>query len=386
MLLRDTVHDPKTPRRAMASTGWYIARRGSKLVRYVCVLMIFLLILSFLPARAPNVDRTDSNNSFSIMQITDTQYLSDFHPSLYAGLIRWVVNNAQAYNLQMVVHTGDIVQDDYATGEWTNANAAMLTLLDNNIPYLWCAGNHDQLHSNRTSSHMSGDPNGVWLGHDYAAFNQTVAEAKPYWLSDIYQGKDTAVQFSVGNYDFLIIDLEYEANSTAIAWMENLITAHPSCNIIVATHGYLESSANYIDDWAQNLSNRLNNYPNVFMTLNGHYTSGTAAHKTVSVATGKERTEIFFNRQEVDGETGADSVRIYTFNMNSNEVTVSTKIVYNNTFLDDPADTFNFSTNLTPSTSVPEFPSTLMLTLFMIAALLAVVLSKKRPRHVARAR
>lgn len=49
-------------------------------------------------------------DGFSIVQITDTQYLSDTHPDLFSGLTSWIADKASALNLTMVVHTGDIVQ------------------------------------------------------------------------------------------------------------------------------------------------------------------------------------------------------------------------------------------------------------------------------------
>ncbi len=43
----------------------------------------------------------------------------------------------------MVIHTGDIVNDEANQTEWANANESMSMLLNNGIPYCWDAGNHD---------------------------------------------------------------------------------------------------------------------------------------------------------------------------------------------------------------------------------------------------
>jgi len=101
------------------------------------------------------------SNKFSIIQITDTQNLAEFHPDLNYALTQWIVNNSATYNTKMVVHTGDLVNfadianmngtiSSYgfmtnATAEWNVASNSIMTLFNNGIPYVWCAGNHDQL-------------------------------------------------------------------------------------------------------------------------------------------------------------------------------------------------------------------------------------------------
>ena len=97
--------------------------------------------------------------------------------------------------------------------------------------------------------------------------------------------------------------------------------------------------------WANNFEKLLNNYPNVFMTLNGHdiYDGGTAYNKRVG-----NREEIFFNRQEVDNQTGAATARIYAFNMSDPAnpvVNVYTYQTYGTPqYLTDPKDQFSFVT------------------------------------------
>ncbi len=300
-----------------------------------------------------------SNNiGFSVVQITDTQYLSDSAPALFNGLTSWIVNNNGALNLTMVIHTGDIVQDANSTMDWINANSAMMQLYNDGIPYCWDAGNHDTFYSSVTGL---GGPNVGWLGENYSAFNVTAMRQQPYWVADINDGKDTAVQFTYGSYHFMVINIEYDANQTVLNWMQTLLKCNPNVNVIVATHNFLNGEGGYGYTtypgdvaWATNFESLLNNYPNVFMTLNGHDINdgGTAYNRKVG-----NREEIFFNRQEVDGQTGAATARIYDFNMSdpaSPVVNVYTYQTYGTPqYLTDSLDQFSFSTSLTaysPST------------------------------------
>ena len=295
-------------------------------------------------------------NGFSVIQITDTQYLSDSAPALFNGLTSWIVDNSGALNLTMVIHTGDIVQDANSTHDWNNANNAMMQLYNNGIPYCWDAGNHDTFNSKTLGA---GSPNSGWSGENYPAFNVTAMRQQPYWVADINDGKDTAVQFTYGSYHFMVINIEYDANQTVLDWMQTLLKCNPNVNVIVATHNFLNGVGGYglpyyppDAAWATSFENLLNKYPNVFMTLNGHCTNtgGTAYNKRVG-----NREEIFFNRQEVDKQTGAATARIYDFNMSDPAnpiVNVYTYQTYGTPqYLTDYKDQFSFSTNLTAYSS-----------------------------------
>ena len=305
---------------------------------------------------------------FSIIQITDTQSLSESFPALYTNLTNWIVANNADYNVKMVIHTGDIVNQGEVAYEWDNANSSMSILLDAGIPYTWDAGNHDQ---NLTEGRSySGTPNGGWLGSSYLAFNATYMRSKSYWVSDINDGKDTAVEFASGNYHFLVINLEFHANQTAINWMTNLINTHPNYKVIVATHSYLNGIGEYgypgspdTPAWENALTTTLNNYPNVFLALSGHYVPvnhpGDGEAETANNTRVGNREEIFFNRQHVHGDQGAYAARIYTFNMTDETVQVTTNDLYSSTFKDDSWNRFAFSSSLSsfydyPASNLPD--------------------------------
>ncbi len=326
----------------------------SKLVVQTTALLL-LLCLGMIAYRVNLEVKADisigvQNTSFSIIQITDTQHLADMYPQLFDNLTKWIAANAANYNVSMVIHTGDIV--DYSTSliDWQNANRSMSTLLKSSIPYCWTAGNHDQ------NPHEN--PNTTWLGNNYAAFNPTIMRSKPYWVSDLYNGKETAVQFSYGNYKFLIIDMEYFANSTAIAWMTNLIATHSEYNVIVGTHCLLNTFGGYNNadnaTWETNFVSTLNKYPNVFLTLNGHDHGANFANRNQE----ENRTQIYWDMQEITNNTGdrvgAASARIYSFDMNSKMVAATTYLVYNSTWLNDSQNSFVFAPVLIQSITNPS--------------------------------
>ncbi len=309
-----------------------------------------------------NVAVNPPSFNFSIMQITDTQTLNSAYlpnnPHLYSQLTNWIVSNSGTYNLKMVVHTGDIINEYWDASQWQDANTGMSVLANNGVPYVWCAGNHDQT----TDDGWSGNPNSGWVGDQYSAFNPSSFSNKNYWAGDIFEGKNTAAKFSVGNYNFLVIDIEAFANDSTLNWMRGLLNTYSSLNynIIVATHVYLASPngdfANSIGDgtWEVKLQNLLNEYPKVFMTLNGHCGGDPAVNVHNQV---NGRTQIEYDRQETDNLQGADSVRIYSFDLNSQTVTVSTYSVWDDLWITDSGDSFSFSPNLTSIPTVSITPT-----------------------------
>jgi hypothetical protein len=332
--------------------------QNKKNVTFTAFLIIVITVAwmaAFIPmlaiSTASGADLDD--NYFSIMQISDTQFLSVSYPTLFNETIKWIANNSASYNLKMVVHTGDIVDNINGTSgtysdpaQWDRANSAMNLLADAGVPYCWDAGNHDQIPWN--------DANGTWLGSNYPAFNVSNMRSKPYWVSDFFDSKNTAVKLFYKGYPFLIINLEYMATNATINWMKTLLDNNKDANVIVAAHTYLNKAGGYGFSsaglpgevaWCNNFKIILDGYPNIFLTLSGHDPSGTANMTRLG-----SREEVFFNRQGINNQTGAAAVRIYTFDLTNMNVSTSTYayVLSNKTWawLTDVYNQFSFNVTL----------------------------------------
>jgi hypothetical protein len=294
--------------------------------------------------------------NFSIIWITDTQYLSESHPTYFDSLCRWIVNNAETYNVKMVVHTGDLVNDEWNTTQWINANHSMSLLLNAGIPYCWDAGNHDY---NQT----------YWIGNQFSAFNPNDMAEKPYWISDKFGGESTAVQFKTSDRDFLIINISNQANGTVLDWANNLLDSYPDSHAIVATHFYLNKTGGY-ETWASNFKRSvLATHSNVFLTLSAHVFPLASSGIRIQVG---DRHELVFNRQEKDNYMGAASLRILTFDTTTGVIDVKTFYIYANTFITDSNNQFTLNTTFRNDLAqkekeeIPEFPAVMVLVLSLI--------------------
>jgi len=165
-------------------------------------------------------------------------------------------------------------------------------------------------------------------------------QAKPYWVSDDFNGTSTAVRFDVSGWDFMVINVAFEANASVVAWANNLLDANPQSHVIVATHAYLNKDGTY-DSWASNFkSTVLDTHANVFLTLSGHY--HPAQGKWVREG---GRDELFFNQQDAYNQAGAESARILTFDIAKGTVTVQTYNLYLNQFMKDSDNNFTFNSS-----------------------------------------
>jgi hypothetical protein len=329
---------------------------GFKAACVLAFLVVFLVSCgSVSSARA-------SDLSFSVVWVTDTQYLSRTYPSLFDGLCNWIVNNRDAYNIRMVVHTGDIVNNAADSIQWENANHSMGMLLDSGTPYCWDAGNHDD--------------ESYWIAGNYRAFNVTLMEEKPYWIGDCLGGRSTAVQYRFGNWSFLVVNIEFEANDSVLSWAGSVLDRYNGSYAIIGTHAYIDETCQY-GQWATHFQNMvLNNHTNVYLTLNGHYYSNGNANRTVN----GERNELFFNRQNLNSERGAATVRILTFNMSEGKIDVKTYNTYTGQYVND---TYNQFTLSMPTKFIPEYPPNILPALIALLTISCALRGKTSRKNLA---
>jgi hypothetical protein len=294
----------------------------------ICTLaLLAFAIAPLMSAYAQPSAATAQDKDFSIIWITDTQYLAESNPAYNENLSRWIVQNRDTYNLKMVIHTGDLVNNEGNRTHWLNANQSMGILLDAGIPYCWAAGNHD---FNST----------YWIGNQYTAFNPQVLASKPYWVSTEYNGKNNAVFFNVSGWECLVVTIAYDANKSALAWANSVLDAYSQAHAIVATHAYIDKQCRY-DNWATNFkSTVLDTHANVFLTLSGHYYPTYGNRTRVG-----GRDELLFNQQDAYGKLGAASARILTFDTAQGTVNVQTYSVCTGQFVLDSNNNFTLSTS-----------------------------------------
>jgi hypothetical protein len=252
-----------------------------------------------------------TEGAFSIFWITDTQFLSESNPALFKMANNWIVENWAGFNGKMVVHTGDLVQTGAVEQEWLNADDAMSVLSANGIPYTWCAGNHDDLVQDDATSGWKAN---VWTSClDPSAASQTV-NAVPYaqWVGDYHDGMNTAVTFSASGLDFLIVNIEWNAQPDVLGWAKGILDdpTFGDHHVIVAPHAYIDAFGSLVNprwggmlaDFIEGLTELLNEHSsNVFLTLNGHFATECGYNTPRPV---NNRNQLMFDRQDCGDAPG----------------------------------------------------------------------------------
>ena len=181
---------------------------------------------------------------FAISHVTDTQYLTETYPEVYAEALSWIAANAEARRIAFATHTGDIVQNHVdpaqnevrAREEFERASRIQRILEDAAIPNSVLPGNHDNIR-----------------GADNTLFNEFFGPER-YAGAPGYGGsigpEDNSANFSTFEREgarFLMLSLPYAYAEREIAWAEEVVAAHPDHNVVISTHEHVTPKTAEVD-------------------------------------------------------------------------------------------------------------------------------------------
>jgi len=249
--------------------------------------------------------------------------------------------------------------------EWKNADSALSTLSKFGIPYTWCAGNHDDF--------SNGDPTSGWIGSKNApSLDPSVVSARvnllPYasWAGDYHDAMNTALTFAANGLNFLVINLEWNAEPDALTWAGGILDnpKYAYHHVIIAPHAYMDQNGNMDDakwgamtaKFVDGLTPLMDAHPsNVFLTLNGHFATDSG-YNTPDPING--RNQLMFDRQDStdnpalptgrgvdDADMTADcpdsdrvggaTITVLTFDTANNQIRARTHDVYSSNWRDN---------------------------------------------------
>ncbi|HEY7403733.1 MAG TPA: Ig-like domain-containing protein [Candidatus Angelobacter sp.] len=260
------------------------------------------------------------------MVLPDTQNEAQFAPTMMNSQTKWVVDNAKARNIQMVLGVGDIVNDGASDAQQQNADAA-IRLLDNaGIPYQLAIGNHDYDGANPKSRSVVGFNH--WFGPARYA-------GKAFYKGNFPSGSNENFfgELTIGGKTYLFLMLEFRPRSSSLDWAESILSANPDKETIVVVHSFLRTNSMREDVCdtqdmpagnanGQQMWTRLRKHANVIMVLNGHFTGGTVAHRSDVGDNSNLVNQIYANFQ--DRNHGEGWLEIITFHPVTNSISVQT--------------------------------------------------------------
>lgn len=183
------------------------------------------------------IDPGFAQGDYSMVALPDTQFLSEKYPDIYKKLTQWIVDHEQTYNIQAVMHMGDMVNSGNST-QWSNCADAMY-LLDksDSIDWMPMRGNHD-------------DSNGFNQAFPYEEFASRDCFGGSYEHEILGQDKLDCNywEVTVGDRAYLILSLGWAPTQDKLDWADKIIKANPDKNVIVTTHAFMYWDGTHLND------------------------------------------------------------------------------------------------------------------------------------------
>jgi hypothetical protein len=311
---------------------------------------VFILILFLLMVPRSNAQ----NGDFTVIAVPDTQYYSESYPQILNSQMQWIVNNASALNIQMVLGLGDIVNAGGTVSEWGNADAAYKLLDAAHIPYFAAIGNHDY-DANNPGSRTSATKN----FNNY--FGPGRYSSSGYWKGSYPSGSNENFYgvLTINGQPFLVLALEFYPRDSSLAWAAQVIQNNSDKQIIIITHSYeyfdntRVSACNSFDAQYYGLgadndgdamwSKLVRQYKNITLVLSGHEVRGAgqdaAGHRMDVGVNGNLVNQILSDYQNMTNG-GNGYLRIMKFHPSTDTIDVLTYSPYLNSYLADSTNQF----------------------------------------------
>jgi hypothetical protein len=173
--------------------------------------------------------------SWSLAVLPDTQKYSRNVPGLYTAQTHWIARHKQQFNIQYVLHMGDVT-DRNTPLEWQRAGEAMHEL-DGVVPYALASGNHDVTRLGKPNAPRDTLLNRYFPPADFKKWPTFGGLMREDDLQNSYH------LFSAGGADWLILALEWAPRNETVAWANAVLDKFPRRKTILITHAYM-----YFDD------------------------------------------------------------------------------------------------------------------------------------------
>ncbi|WP_078381799.1 lamin tail domain-containing protein [Sutcliffiella halmapala] len=196
---------------------------------------------------------------YTFVWMSDTQYYAESYPYIFDRQTQWIAEMQEEMKIKYVFHTGDIVNVANQEYQWINADRSMRVLDEKNIPYGVLAGNHDVDHKTNDYTEY------------YKYFGEDRFSDKPYYGGSYENNRGHYDLISANGNDYIMVYLGWGVEEEGIAWMNEVLAAHPDRMAILSFHEYLQATGvrHPLGDKLYNevvLPNK-----NVVAVLSGHY-------------------------------------------------------------------------------------------------------------------
>lgn len=202
-----------------------------------------------------------SDYDFTVGWMSDTQYYNA-DPANYPhqlAINEFLLEQRDNLNLQYVVHTGDIVDNNEIAEQYPRADAAYRMFDEAGLPYGVLAGNHDVSQATNDYSDYA-----KWFGaHRF--------EGNPWYGGSHLDNRGHYDLITAGGIDFLHLYMGWGAGDEQIKWMNEILAKYPERVAIVNLHEYMLTTGGLGALPQRIFDEVIAVNPNVRMVQSGHY-------------------------------------------------------------------------------------------------------------------
>ena len=203
--------------------------------------IICILAALFISCVTSNANaQTDSAKSWTIAVIPDTQYYvrSTENAPIFTEITQWLADNQEKINLQLVLHVGDIV-DNNSKEQWTRAKES-LQVLDGKVPYVLAVGNHDL---GKNSSDRS-----TMLNEYFKISDNPLNEKIFGGYFENGHMENAWYNFKYNNKDYIIFSLEFGPRNEVVQWANGIAGLNPDKSFMLVTHEFIDQESTLFSD------------------------------------------------------------------------------------------------------------------------------------------
>lgn len=327
-------------------------------MKYLCLLLsVFYFLMPLSAQDRADQQQLSNKNSFSMILLGDPQGYTkyDINQPLFDLCTAWIADNIENLKIKAVLCTGDIVEQNEnivrnrkmlnqtSREMWTAASNAF-TRLDNKVPYIISAGNHEYgyLHSENGMTHFPEyfpfERNTAWRDICVSAFPNRCGVASL---------ENAAFEFNDPNWGkLLVITSEFAPRDEVLNWAKELAAKpqYKDSKVIFMTHSFLrERTAERIQNesytimprnWGEAVWKKLiEPSSNILLVICGHTGKpgdfeDSVAYRVDKNKAGKNVHQMMFNVQILgggwEGNGGDGWLRILEFMPNGKTIKVKT--------------------------------------------------------------
>ncbi len=291
------------------------------------------------PAGVGGTGRREDSASWTLIALPDTQRYSLENPEILASQTRWIVDNRERLNIQMVMHEGDIVDQWDSVAQWNAAEAGLRWLIDASIPFTPTPGDHD---------HQGETPDGS-TQYFYQYFPETRFNDDPWWGGDYNDNTNHYVLLTISNDDYIFIGVDFCPSPDEIAWANVVLFTYSSRKAIMVTHALIDDNGDYFGtsdcsryqgDTSFIWNDLIRHHDNLRLVLCGHmHLNDGEHHRTVMNLNDVPVHQVLADYQTRE-QGGNGRLRIMTFVPMLDEIQVQTYSPYADAFETDADSQF----------------------------------------------